>query len=132
MNLDYPLYCEDDLKYFEGLFFKNLGAEQIVYKIRSGDIMVQLQVSSLDGNALISIGIFDVDEAPNTTSMQQFNPAKDKRFENFDVVKEVWVENPNSAWAHMTLLKDHEKEAFQVVYELLRTVYKINKLKAFW
>jgi hypothetical protein len=131
MHLDYPLYCEDDLKYFKGLFFGNIGVEQILYKIRSGDLMIQLQVSSLEENQLVSIGFFDIEESPGTTSIKQFVPTKDKRFANFDIVKQVWIENPNVAWAYMTLLKGEEDAAYQVLHELLRTAYKVNKLKAF-
>lgn len=116
---------------FRSLFLANLESEQTIYDCYIDTVMLRIVTSSLNGNQLITIGFHDVVVEGSTTSKTQFDPTMDKRFGRAAPVHRIWLQDYRGAWGQLILTKGHETETLDTICDLLRTVHRYLKLKAF-
>lgn len=135
MKFDIQLEKIEDLEQFKNLFYKNIGTDSAVYNFYTGDVMVRVHVSGFERSQLINIGFFSFDSEKShdhtTISLTQFNPLRDDRFSRIDSVQKLWAPNPDQAGASIHHTPEETEIAFSTIREVLRAVYKFNKLKAF-
>ena len=131
MNLDLQLDSNDDLEYFKTLFYRNIGTEQVTYNFYTDNVMVRINVSNVEDYQLVSIGIFHYFVQDKSTTLTQFCPLADDRYNTFPEVQQFWCWNKEQAWGSFTHGSQDADWAFDKVREILNIIYKVNKLKAF-
>lgn len=131
MKHDIFLDYIDNLDDFKALFLANLESEQTIYDCFISTVMIRITVNSLQGNQLVSIGFFDIETNHNTISKIQFDPTKDKRFGRAEPIHKIWLQDYHGAWGRLTFEKGQENEALYTICDLLYTIHKYQKLKAF-
>ncbi len=131
MKIDFQLDKDEDLEYFKTIFFRNVGVEQMVYNFYMDDVMVRIQISGFGKSQLINIGFFSHKKEKNTISIEQFNPITDDRFRRFEAVTDIWGTNSLETWGTFFQRAGDENNAFAIIMNLLLTVHKVIKLKAF-
>lgn len=131
MKLKLEIDKNEDLEYFKTLFFRNIGIEQMVYDFHQDDVMVRFQVAGHGTSQFITIGFFSIKKEKSTTSIEQFNPLQDNRYQKFQEITKLWDSNSKNVWGSLFHKEDGANEAFSTLISLLLTVHKVNKLKAF-
>jgi hypothetical protein len=119
-----------DLLTFHRSFFQNIGIERSTYDLQMPDVMVRLEVSGVTSDRLTTLAIFDSDVYTKEArwAQKQVYPLQDMRYQNFTLIKELFG-HPGACTGHVVTYKP--AEAYSIIEDVLRTVYKVNKLKAF-
>lgn len=133
MKLDLQLESKDDLDYFKTLFIRNIGIEQMMYDFYADGVMIRLQINGMDGAQMVRVGLFNHHIEGRSTSLTQFCPCNDNRFESFEEIQRFWCWDAKEAWATFTHGPSEEEVewAFERIREILHIIYKVCKLKAF-
>lgn len=135
MKFDLQLETNEDLERFRVMYYKLLGTDQTQYNFYTGNVMVRISTTYLTGSQVVEVRFFSYnkeerDEHTNI-SLTQFHPLSDNRFREFKCVRDLWAAHPDHPSAAFVHTKTKTDEGFETIRNLLRYVYKFNKLKAF-
>ncbi len=113
-----------DLSTFRSMFFELYGKDVSTYNLLIDDIALRVEVIPLPPfpAALTRIGLFE--RIISTAPQPQIHPCQDVRFRNLSIIQESFL---GLDWCNSY---DPDK-AFSTIEGLLKTVHKVNKLKAF-
>lgn len=131
VKFDLQLDDNGDLEYFKTLFLRNVGIEQMMYNFYTDNVMVRVMVSGLEDHQLISIGMFHYIVQDKSTTLTQFCPLADTRYQGFPEIQQAWYWNQNESWATFHHRPEDVEQAFEKIREILHIAYKVNKLKVF-
>ena len=102
----------------------------MMFNFYLGDVMIRLNTSGIGGSQLIGVGFFHYHKVENSTTIEQFNPLKDMRFQNLEPITRLWHQEPSSAWGYFRHLDDEVQDALERIIDILNIVNRVNKLKA--
>lgn len=129
MKFNIELDDSCDLTIFRSMFMKLTGSDRSTYDLFIDKAMVRFEVSSTKTDQLIVAGIFDaVKNDAYSWAVNGVHPLRDTRYQNLSFIKELF-ELPGACSCHIVC--HNPSETFKVLEKLVRTVYKVNKLKAF-
>lgn len=124
MKFDIVIDDKLDLLTFRSMFFNLLGKEISTYDLLIDDLIVRVTVRpwSDDNSNLIRVGIFE--NIISTAPLPQIHPCQDVRFCNLSMIQELF------SGLNWYASYDANK-AYTAIETLLKTIHKVNKLKAF-
>ena len=130
MKFDLIIDKNEDLEQFKAMFYKLIESEQTTYNLYAGNVIIRVVTSNFKGNLLVAVSLFNLKIEGKSTSLDQFHPLADKRFRTFEVFIEGWKDSVSGS-IHLHSSKTDRDAMFDSIREVVRTVYKFNKLKAF-